>query len=141
MPSILRDHVRSKLQCKLQMNSHDVQAMHMEASMVASGSLGDCITEPSMGPDTPDLKGYHDGSEQDGELAVDDSDFLNFSFKNLELLGERNKEMVEKMSALRAEMSDTDPYSHGWVQHQPSGTGTGTGSGSMASVSSSSTRR
>ena len=111
-----------------------VHALHPEVSRL--GSIGDVVTEPSMSPDTPDAKDYNDESDDD-ELTVDDSDFLNFSFKNLELLGERNKEMVEKMSALRAEVSDVDPYMHGWL---PS-TATGTASGSGASISSSSTRR
>lgn len=93
-------------------------------------------TDPSIGPETPDRRDYHDNSEDDDEdedeLTVDDSDFLNFSFKNLELLGERNKEMVEKMSQLRAEVGDIDPYSHAWLPSTASGTG---------SASSSSTRR
>ena len=41
--------------------------------------------------------------------------FLNFSFKNLELLGERNIEMAGRsgLQALRAKFGANDPYEEG----------------------------
>lgn len=42
--------------------------------------------------------------------AVAPSDFLNFSFKNLELLGERNQEMANTFDGLRLEFGNADPY-------------------------------
>ncbi|KAK9814030.1 hypothetical protein WJX73_009617 [Symbiochloris irregularis] len=78
-----------------------------------------------------------DDDEDDDDVPPDDSDFLNFSFKNLELLGERNKEMAERMSALRAEVGTEDPYSHSWL----SGTaGSGSVTNSISSAASN-TRR
>ena len=115
------------------------QALLQGMPMAHSGSLmDDFCTDPSIGgPETPDRNDYHDNSDDDDEdeLQVDDSDFLNFSFKNLELLGERNKEMVERMAQLRAEVGDVDPYAHGWL---PS---TSNVSATSPSASSSSTRR
>ena len=42
--------------------------------------------------------------------AVAPNDFLNFSFKNLELLGERNQEMANTFDGLRLEFGNADPY-------------------------------
>ena len=46
---------------------------------------------------------------QEQPAALPD-DFLNFSFKNLELLGERNREMAESFVGLRTQFGASDPY-------------------------------
>ena len=42
--------------------------------------------------------------------AMSPNDFANFSFKNLELLGERNQEMANTFDGLRLEFGASDPY-------------------------------
>lgn len=130
-------------------------AQHYDTLTASSSLMGDFGVEQYCGgPDTPDRAEIHDvsGAEDEGEGDFDDeddedgppadSDFLNFSFKNLELLGERNKEMAEKMSALRAEVGTEDPYSHGWLPSNGSATATATTSatGTASSASAASNR-
>jgi hypothetical protein len=58
-----------------------------------------------------DAEGGQDAEEEEGEgAALSPDQFLNFSFKNLELLGERNREMAETLDGLRCEFGKTDPY-------------------------------
>ncbi len=55
--------------------------------------------------------GSHEGSQEEDSSALNPEHFLNFSFKNLELLGERNLEMAESsFDELRTEFASTDPY-------------------------------
>jgi hypothetical protein len=50
------------------------------------------------------------GPGHDEQSPAVPDDFLNFSFKNLELLGERNREMAETLDGLRSEFGASDPY-------------------------------
>lgn len=55
--------------------------------------------------------GSHEGSQEEDCSALSPEHFLNFSFKNLELLGERNLEMAESsFEELRTEFATADPY-------------------------------
>lgn len=55
--------------------------------------------------------GSHGGSQEEDCSALSPEHFLNFSFKNLELLEERNLEMAESaFEGLRSEFATTDPY-------------------------------
>ena len=81
----------------------------------ASGAEDDVFDDDRDSDAEHAFVGEEDNEEDEDDVPPDDSDFLNFSFKNLELLGERNKEMAERMSALRAEVGSEDPYSHSWL--------------------------
>lgn len=50
------------------------------------------------------------GQAEPEQPAALPDDFLNFSFKNLELLGERNREMAESFVGLRSQFGASDPY-------------------------------
>lgn len=57
--------------------------------------------------------GSHEGSQEEECAELAPEHFLNFSFKNLELLEERNLEMAESsFHDLRSEfaVADIDPY-------------------------------
>ncbi|CAL8463108.1 g2642 [Coccomyxa elongata] len=55
--------------------------------------------------------GSHGGSQEEDCSTLSPEHFLNFSFKNLELLEERNLEMAEtSFEDLRSEFASTDPY-------------------------------
>ena len=59
--------------------------------------------------------GHHDewlprGSSGDDQDALGPEQFLNFSFKNLELLGRKNQEMASSFRALQDEFGREDPY-------------------------------
>ena len=66
-----------------------------------SSSDGVIDWERSSAPPAP--------GQEEQPAAVPD-EFLNFSFKNLELLGERNREMAESLDGLRSEFGGSDPY-------------------------------
>ncbi len=51
-----------------------------------------------------------ESNNSDQELP-DPEHFLNFSFKNLELLGRKNQEMANSFRALQEEFGRKDPYS------------------------------
>ena len=69
------------------------------------GSLTESIA--SVGHDDEWLPPEHSAGEQD---ASDPEQFLNFSFKNLELLGRKNQEMASSFRALQEEFGREDPY-------------------------------
>lgn len=50
-----------------------------------------------------------ESERRDRELP-DPEHFLNFSFKNLELLGRKNQEMASSFRALQEEFGRGDPY-------------------------------
>ena len=55
--------------------------------------------------------GSHGGSQEEDCSILSPQHFLNFSFKNLALLGERNLEMAEtSFEGLLSEFARTDPY-------------------------------
>ncbi len=55
--------------------------------------------------------GSHGGSQAEDSSTLSPEHFLNFSFKNLELLEERNLEMAEtSFEGLRSEFASIDPY-------------------------------
>lgn len=49
----------------------------------------------------------HSRGDNEGRDA---EQFLNFSFKNLELLGRKNQEMASSFRALQQEFGQEDPY-------------------------------
>ena len=49
-------------------------------------------------------------SSAEDQDALGPEQFLNFSFKNLELLGRKNQEMASSFRALQDEFGQEDPY-------------------------------
>lgn len=61
----------------------------------------------SVGHDDEWLPREHSTGDQN---TPDPEHFLNFSFKNLELLGRKNQEMASSFKALQEEFGREDPY-------------------------------